>query len=305
MQPVTSEANPRLVFQDLMGLGGNTNPAVEDLLTKRRKSVLDLVSEDFATIRAKTLSKQDQAKLDMHFSTISDLEKDLASPQAPVTLCTPLTSTRQQEIAAADSGVNIKADEQFPRAGRMQIDLIALALSCDHTRVATLQWGGGAGGPIFKWGGMNHLYNHHKLSHGNTRDDNSGSEVAGYADMIFDIDKWFAGEFAYLLDKLDAYKEEGGSLLDHSLVMWINELSDGKAHDFNDLPTVLVGSCGGYFKQGKYVELSKGGYADAPHNKLLTSIANAMGAKASGGGPVTHFGNTAYGEPGEYAQLIV
>ncbi len=64
--------------------------------------------------------------------------------------------------------MNVKADEQYPRVGRMQMDLIALALSCDHTRVATLQWGAGAGGPIFKWGGMSHLYNHHKLSHGNT-----------------------------------------------------------------------------------------------------------------------------------------
>ncbi|MFT3924977.1 MAG: DUF1552 domain-containing protein [Myxococcales bacterium] len=304
MQPVTSESNPRLVFQDLMGLGSTPNPQVEDLLTKRRKSVLDLVSEDFATLQAKRLSKNDQMKLDMHFSTIRTLEQEITMPMGPVMGCHPLETSRQQEIATADTGVNIKADEQYPRAGRMQMDLIALALSCDHTRVATLQWGAGAGGPIFKWDGMNHLYNHHKLSHGNTRDDNSGDAVAGYEGMIFDIDKWFAGEFVYLLDKLNAYEEDGGTLLDHSLVMWINELSDGKAHDFTDLPTVLAGSCGGYFKQGKYVELSKGGYADAPHNKLLTSIANAMGAKAAGGGPVTHFGDTKYGEPGEYAQLL-
>jgi hypothetical protein len=43
---------------------------------------------------------------------------------------------------------------------------------------------------------------------------------------------------------------------------------------------------------------------DAPHNKLLTTIANAMGAKAANGGRVMHFGDTRYGMPGDYAQLL-
>lgn len=41
---------------------------------------------------------------------------------------------------------------------------------------------------------------------------------------------------------------------------------------------------------------------DAPHNKLLTTILNAVGVEAEGGGPVTSFGGQ-FGEPGEFDQL--
>lgn len=312
-KPVTSEANPRLAFQDLMGITA-TQPAQRDLLGERRKSVLDLVHADFEALKVKKLSKSDQTKLDQHFSTIRDLETALM-PGAGMTTqsgCAPLDAARAAEIAAADRGVQITSDAQFKRVGRMQMDMIALALACDRNRVATLQWGSGAGGPIFKWDGMNHQYNHHKLSHGNTMDDDSGSPVAGYQGMIAAIDKWFAGEFVYLLDKLNAYTEANGkTLLDNSCVMWINELSDGKGHDFRDLPVIIAGSCGGAFKQGQYLNMSKFpnalkvnfGELDAPHNKLLTTIANVMGAKQNGG-RVTHFGDTRYGSPGDYTQLL-
>ena len=313
-QPVTSEVNPRLAFQDLMGIAYSSEP-VRDLLSERRKSVLDLVRQDFETLDAKSLSRSDQAKLDLHFSTIRDLERQLedsASAGGGGLGCAPLSDSRAAEIQSADQGIDIRSDAQFKRVGRMQMDLIALALACDHTRVATLQWGAGAGGPIFNWDGMQHLYNHHKLSHGNTRDDDSGSAVAGYEQMIADIDRWFAGEFAYLLDRLSSYGEGEASLLDNSCVMWINELSDGRDHDFRDLPCVLAGGCAGAFKQGQYINVSRHqnarqvgfGELDAPHNKLLTTIANVMGATENGN-RVTHFGSPAHGADGEFTELLI
>ena len=316
-KPVTSESNPRLAFQDLMGITA-TQPVQRDLLGERRKSVLDLVHADFDALKVKQLSKSDQTKLEQHFSTIRDLEKAvMPGAMMPVSGCQPLDMARANEIKAADQGVQITSDAQFKRVGRMQMDMIALALACDQNRVATLQWGSGAGGPIFSWDGMSHQYNHHKLSHGNTKDDDSGSAVAGYEGMIAAIDKWFAGEFVYLLDKLNAYTEGNGTLLDNSCVMWINELSDGKGHDFRELPIIMAGSCGGAFKQGQYINMSticqqrntsalkiNFGELDAPHNKLLTTIANVMGAKAAGGGRVTRFGAAGYGADGDYTQLL-
>jgi hypothetical protein len=316
-KPVTSEANPRLAFQDLMGITA-TQPAQRDLLGDRRKSVLDLVHADFDALKVKKLSKSDQTKLDQHFTTIRDLEAALMpGGMLAASGCAPLDAARSAEIAAADKGVQITSDAQFKRVGRMQMDMIALALACDRNRVATLQWGSGAGGPIFKWDGLDHQYNHHKLSHGNTKDDDSGSAVAGYEGMIAAIDKWFAGEFVYLLDKLNGYTEANGkTLLDNSCVLWMNELSDGKGHDFRELPTVIAGSCGGALKQGQYLNMSpicqqqntsalkiNFDKLDAPHNKLLTTLANVMGAKQNGA-RVTHFGAAGYGADGDYTQML-
>jgi Protein of unknown function (DUF1552) len=309
-QPVTSEINPRLAFQDLMGINYSSALPVRDLLTERRKSVLDLVQADFAALQVKKLSRSDQQKLDLHLTTIRDLETQLGSGGGSVlTGCVPLADARLAQIQGVTS---VSDDAQFKNVGRMQMDLIALSLACDHNRVATLQWGRGSGGPVFKWDGMSHTYNHHKLSHGNTADDNSGSAVAGYEQMIADIDRWFAGEFAYLLDKLNAYDEGDRSLLDNSAVLWINELSDGKDHDFRDLPCVIAGGAGGALKTGQYVNVSSNADArqtnfpdlDAPHNKLLTTLANAVGAKDTDGGPVKRFGHPSYGAAGNYDQLL-
>jgi len=48
----------------------------------------------------------------------------------------------------------ITYDSEFKTIGQMQMDVMALALACGATNVATIQWGTGAGGPTFTWDGM-------------------------------------------------------------------------------------------------------------------------------------------------------
>jgi hypothetical protein len=158
------------------------------------------------------------------------------------------------------------------------------------TRVVTLHFDRGSGGPTFKWDGMNHEYNHHKLSHGKVRDDCFGASTAkgcdnvpGFLDMLFDIDRWHQRRFARLLERLDAYQEaDGRSVLDNSAILYTNEMSDGKLHSFMDLPYILAGSAGGRFRQNLYYPLGPEGQTDnsAPHNRLLNTILNVMGIKS-------------------------
>ena len=92
-------------------------------------------------------------------------------------------------------------------------------------------------------------------------------------------------------------------VLDSALALWINELSDGYTHDSRDLPWVMAGSCGGYFRTGEQLRVTAAAelanQLDAPHNKLLAAILNATGVTAAGGGPVTMFGDPAHCESGE------
>jgi len=310
-RPVTARNNPWTAYQDLMGMssgGTMPDPMVMDRIVRRRQSVIDLVSEEFRALQNSGLSRGDRAKLDMHFNTIREVEMGMMG--TGMVACTLPTATVDELRNLNPS--TIATDAEFKHVGQLQMKVLALALACGNNRVATLQWGTGSGGPIFRWDGMNHMYNHHKLSHGNTADDSSGAEVAGYLDMIFEIDKWFATQYAFLLGLLDGYHEANGTVLENSAVVWMNELSDGKAHDFRDLPIVIAGSCAGYFRQGQYIKVTSradnnplGGWwdnsLDAPHNKLLTTFMNAMGVRATGGGPVTNFGM--FGQPGEFNQI--
>src|SRR4029077_10889848 len=80
----------------------------------------------------------------------------------------------------------------------------------------------------------------------------------GVLDMIWAIDKWYAGKYAKLVGLLDSIGEGGGTLLDNTATMWLQELSDGAAHNLNNLPIVIAGGAGGYLKQGQVVNVDTG-----------------------------------------------
>jgi len=100
---------------------------------------------------------------------------------------------------------------------------------------------------------------------------------------------WCAGELAYLLERLGATPEGDGSMLDNTLVVWMNEMGTGGSHSVEQVPWVLAGSLAGHFDTGRLVEAP-----GQPHNRLLVSIGRAMGLDIEvfgdpdyGGGPLS------------------
>jgi hypothetical protein len=304
-QPAPRQQNPWSVYQDFMSTGGDPAPLV-DLVLKRRQSVLDAVKADIDALKSNTrLSQADKDKLDLHFTTIRDLEGGMVGSGAAAACALPdATITELKAI----NGDQLRNDGQFQTIGKLQMDVLALALACGATNVATLMWGSGEGGPVFSW--LGHKNEHHLISH-RVVDYGSSTALSGAVDMLHDIDLWYAGQFKYLLDKLSAYQEKDGTLLDHSAILWCNELSNGSVHHFQDLPFVIAGSAGGALKQGEYVKMTVNKLAtgpdevtpgdDAPHNKLLTTLLNAVGATKDGQ-PYDNFGQ--YGGAGQYEQLL-
>jgi hypothetical protein len=62
-------------------------------------------------------------------------------------------------------------------------------------------------------------------------------------------------------------------------------------HEYNNVPAIMAGTAGGYFKPGRSVRLP----ANTAQNGILVAIANALGV------PTETFGHAAYG--GELAVL--
>jgi len=70
---------------------------------------------------------------------------------------------------------------------------------------------------------------------------------------------------------MDAIPEGDGTLLDHSIVLWMKEQSNGSTHSRRDYHVVLVDGASGAFKTGR--KLHAGGKS---HNGLSIALANAM-----------------------------
>jgi hypothetical protein len=60
-------------------------------------------------------------------------------------------------------------------------------------------------------------------------------------------------------------------MLDHTLIVWTNELGKGNTHTLDNIPYVMVGGCPG-FKMGRSLKLDK-----VAHNRLWLAVAHAMG----------------------------
>jgi hypothetical protein len=272
--PLPPENNPtsvfNRVFMDLAAAGGTM--MADEAAARRlaqRKSVLDAVIDSYGALAPK-MGALDKATLEAHMTAIRDLELRLtASPTE--------SSTAACEKPTAPS-IDHQKNDNFPAVGKLQMDLLAMALACDLTRVATLQWEAAYSDVRFTWLGAER--GHHTISH-----DSDGNKES--VEMLTKINVWYAEQFAYLLSKLDAIKEGAGSLLDNCVVFWGNELARGNVHSHWPMPFVLAGSGGGAIQTGRFLTFPKGDPASSQSN-LLVSMMNAVGV------PGQTFGNPKY-----------
>jgi hypothetical protein len=216
------------------------------------QSVLDAIHEDLATV-AKALPAADRRILEEHAALVRSFEHDLSAHR----------ETTAHAVPVLEEGV-VEQNDNMPKISRMQIELIVSSLTADFTRVATLQYTQSVGQPRFKWLGIDE--GQHELSH-----EPNSNEAA--QQKLTKINAWYAGEIAHLAKRLAETPEPGGSgsLLDHTTILWTNELGEGNSHSHADVPWVLVGNGLG-FSMGRAAE-----YAGVPHNRLLLALAHAMG----------------------------
>ncbi|MEM7136478.1 MAG: DUF1552 domain-containing protein [Myxococcota bacterium] len=267
-KPVPPREDPSQNFNDLFG-DLDTDPFALELVRKRRRSVLDAVMEDHAAF-SRRLGSDDKQTLDRHLQSIRDLETRLDATGVLGESCSePLVNL---------PGSNYQQNDQYPATGRAQMDMLVMALACDMTRVASLQWSRSVSNVQHNWVPLRLNEGHHDLSHYD--DGNADAQ----ADLLA-INRWYSEQFAYMLGLMDAVQEGDNTLLDNSVVVWVNELGKGNSHTRRDIPFMLAGSAGGYFNTGRHID-----FGGEPHGKLLVSLTHAMDK------PVNSFGVPQYSQ---------
>jgi len=283
-----AQTNPKVAFDNIMGLV-NLDEGTANALALRRQSVNDLVRDQMQSLLNRSdLSSDDRNRLDSHFSAIRDLEIRLAE-------CTPLGASTVNAINAIDG--DHQNGDRVVEVAELHIDVIALALSCGYTHAVTLQIGNGNDGTRYRWQGEE-FPSYHWISHRIFADGSDGDPIPDAQSKHAAVDRIHARLFGRLLDRLSAYTTETGTLLDKGVCAWINDLSNGPPHSINNLPYILAGGADGYLKTGAYVDAG-----DVPHNKLLNTLATAVGLRKANGEPIDDFGHASL-ERGLIDQMI-
>ena len=258
-QPVAPISSPYELFDKLYG----SMKEGENL-----GSVLDGLKDDLAKV-ATAVDKGDRALLDQHSTALRELERGLQESRAESALKVP---------HPPEAGVPLDNDS-IPQITRLQTELLISAFQNDLARVSTFQFTNSVGGARMKWIGIEE--GHHALSH--DPDLNKGS-----VEKLIKINTWFAEQIAFLAKRLQETPEPDGrgNMLDHTTIVWTNELGKGNSHTHEDIPWVLIGGGLG-FKTGRALKFNK-----TPHNRLLMAIAQGFGH------PMKTFGNPALCEEG-------
>jgi hypothetical protein len=258
-QPIGFENNPQKAYARLFGdlaaagMGAATVDAAVERLKADRLSVLDAVKDELGVLRCR-VGASERFKLDAHLDSIREVEKTL-SFRAPAGGC---------RAPAAPPATPL----EWPQWSRVQIDLLAAAIACDLTRVAGFQYSFGGSNISHVWADA--AGDHHAMSHALccAKTVEARRELVG---KIVRIETWYATQFALLVERLDGIPEGTGTLLDNTAALWIHEQSDGNTHSRKDMPYVLAGGCGGYFKTGRCLQFN-----GESHSGLLISLAHAM-----------------------------
>lgn len=323
--PYSGIGDPAVALANLTGLfrpGDALSP--DSYQVARGKSLMDLVRSDLETLERFDMSQSDTQKLqdwkDLLSQTVNaHVSADCTADKAIEWGLTPASFA---DTSAAVGDISVKGPEGLDRADLFS-NLAVLAALCDQNRVIFLKHPGN-----YVYRGLDLTTENHSISHRMFTP--NAPDCSGNADAAIEtIDRFNAEKFAYLVKQLDSIDEGEGTLLDNTAAVWFNEMSDGNAHNLNNMPIIQAGGCGGYFKTGQAVNVDDGTadlhrgnssllcgpdaelspapagesgtpaeFGNAPINKYFCNLMNAIGVKADetgfpkegGDNEVTHYG---------------
>jgi len=256
-QPLPQESNPRAVFQKLFGQGDTDQERARILA--ETGSILDRVQGQAKRLQA-SVGAGDRNLIGDYLDSVREIERRVQMAEK--------ASNADLTVPDAPIGTPNDLTEYF----KLMFDLMALAFQADITRVMTMSMDHEASMRTYTNLGIAEGF--HPLSH-------HGNQPAKM-DKLVQIQKYHTEEFAGLIKKLEATKEAGGTILDHSTILFGSDMSNSDRHNNDPLPSAILGHANGKIKGGQHLKYPQ----DSRHGELLLTLLqrNEIPVKSIGDG---------------------
>jgi hypothetical protein len=238
--PIPSEQSPMKLFGRLFIQGNNKEVAANVEALQRGRSLLDFVSDESKRL-GRTLSKNDQGRLDQYYTAVRELEQRLHSAEE--------WEYKPKPAVNAKAPSEITDAKEFVRRTEQTFEVMKLALETDSTRVISLF--------------IDTTVIHNITHHGN-REEVLG-ELRGHEERQFDALNGF-------LNALRGTQEQGDSLLDRTQILYGTCMGSANSHSNVNLPVLLAG---GGFKHGQHLAFDK--VNNHPLTNLHVSMLQRLG----------------------------
>jgi hypothetical protein len=213
-----------------------------------------------------------------------EVEMRDAEPSEPLE---PLIDPDDSAVADAQSDIR-----ELPVVAPFVRDLAVTALALDYSPVVTLQWGASGenkieGGELtdYRYDFLPDLEYRGAGDHGLAHPEDGAFQDAGHnisaevstRDRVR-IFRWFFGQLAGLLNRLESIPDGTGSLLDTTTIVCVSEFGGPRAnstaeqHSTINLPYLLISGSQSPFNGGQYLEV------DRTHGDYLLTLAQGFGS---------------------------
>jgi hypothetical protein len=238
--PIPSEQSPKKLFERLFIQGNNKEVAANVEALQRGRSLMDFVSDESKRF-GRSLSKNDQSRLDQYYTAVRELEQRLHSAEE--------WEYKPKPAISAKAPNEITDAKEFVRRTEQTFDVMKLALETDSTRVISLF--------------IDTTVIHNITHHGNRPE--ALSELRGHEERQFDALNGF-------LNALRSTKEQGDTLLDRTQILYGTCMGSANSHSNVNLPVLLAG---GGFRHGQHLAFDK--VNNLPLTNLHVSMLQRIG----------------------------
>ena len=259
---IPAEDKPSQVYSALFLQGSEADRERRRRELADGRSVLDLV-RDRAMRMEKSGAKHDRETLQQYFTSVRELEGRLQASQAWV--------DRPKPHVDVPCPADVTDRAELSKRQEALYDMAALALQTDSTRVITMMFAGNSLKPPIE--GVETDW--HNLSH-HGRDPEKIAQLRRIEEEQLRL-------LAGFLDRLAETPEQGGRLLDSTMVLFGSNLGNASNHSTANMPILLAG---GAFDHGRHLAYDP---ADPPAlAKLYVTLLQKLGVEtdrfASGDG---------------------
>jgi hypothetical protein len=264
----TPEPTPLALYQRLFGTGfqdPNSPDWQPDPSILLNQSVLSGVTEQRRAL-LKQVGKADQVKLDQYFTSLREMENQLAiqlQRPARAEACSIPTKPKDEPQRAASVDVVNANSKAMAR-------LLAMAMACNQTKVFNFVHTPGQSETYIA--GDSKIY--HQYTHDEPTDAQLGYQIN--TSKLAGIVMQALGDF---LVEMNSIKEGDGTLLDHMVVLAFSDTGYAKIHSLENIPMIIAGGAGGKHKTGQHI---------AGNGDPVTRV--SLTAQQLAGAPVGEFG---------------
>ena len=257
--PLPTENSPQHLFERLFVPQDASSREAMLRRYAEKRSILDSVIGEAKALEKK-LGTADQAKLGEYLASVRETERRIQREADWIDVPKPTIDSNGLQLTSKPMDGHDR-----PMWLDVMMEISYLAFQADTTRTITFQWSREAGG----YGGSGE--NHHELSH-----------HGGDADMLkklANIDRFHLSRLARFMDFLKATEEEGGTMLDHTMIVFGSGMNSGEKGDHSpeNLPLLIAGGSKWGLKHNQHLAHQVENHP--PLANVLLTIAQKMGVE--------------------------